>query len=834
MSVSNRKLAAIVFTDIVGFTELTADNEPAALKLLETQRKLLKPIVESFNGEWLKEIGDGLLLSFATNHEAVNCSVEIQRKVKSIENLNLRIGIHQGEVVFQGNDVIGDDVNIAARIEPFSAPGGIAVSGRVNVGLERDPDFDTSYIGRPSLKGVKQKVEVFCITSHGLPKTDLDYVSAKLEPEKKSITKRIILPLTGLVFTLIGAFVWLIFPLISFSIADEESRFEKKIAVLYFENKGQTDDTYFADGLTEEIITRLSRINNLSVASRYDVIGYKGKNIILDEIEEKLNADFILTGNVIRINDVLKISVELVNIDKRNVLWANSFEESLDNIFLVQDKVALNIVNNLGINISSKDKASVLIDPTKNTSLFDQLLKIKSQLPEFSSYENGIDTLIHRLNKIIESDSTFADAIATRGLYYFFKYYQKGYWIDKDLDLGKELSQAAIKDFETALYLDSKNLIALGSLPITYLISLWKIPSTTGKIFTARKAFVLFNDLKSYYPDNYMTNFVRGLYHRIKARMAALSNESDYDEAVKNLIKAIDQMRNGIENNALDPLVKKIYEEGLKTTASFVDTYNDYSLAIEYYDELIELYQKEKKFKNLEYTLENQIFVYLWTGYFEKSIDLSFKFESIAKLNESISGLVSSNLLIAKAYSEKGEPEIGLELLENLESEYIDEIKLLNQLRLKLYKSEIYFMMNDYSQAAIEIEKTIIIADSMVTKKQYNEYHLWLATGHRMYAESIAAKVYSELNDINRSNYYINQIETEIPKQPRLYFAESVNILNNLSLTYKKNGNKSKALEYKRSAIKEMNTIAKKLSEPDRNSYLNNIKLNKELQLTNS
>ena len=141
-----RKLAAIVFTDIAGFTKLSAENEPAALALLETQRDLLKPIVTEHNGHWLKEIGDGLLLSFNTNLEAVNCAIAIQKAVKEVDALNLRIGIHQGEVVFQGSDVVGDDVNIASRLEPFAAVGGVAVSGRVNSTLKRDPQFESKLI----------------------------------------------------------------------------------------------------------------------------------------------------------------------------------------------------------------------------------------------------------------------------------------------------------------------------------------------------------------------------------------------------------------------------------------------------------------------------------------------------------------------------------------------------------------------------------------------------------------------------------------------------------------------------------------------------------------
>ena len=158
MSEPKRKLAAIVFTDIVGFTKLTADDQSKAAALLNTQRDLLKPLVESRNGTWIKEMGDGLLLIFDTVTDAVECCIEIQQILKPITHLNLRIGIHQGEILITDNDVIGDDVNITARIEPFSAEGGIAISNKVNDALVRESGFETKYLGKPKLKGVGQKV----------------------------------------------------------------------------------------------------------------------------------------------------------------------------------------------------------------------------------------------------------------------------------------------------------------------------------------------------------------------------------------------------------------------------------------------------------------------------------------------------------------------------------------------------------------------------------------------------------------------------------------------------------------------------------------------------
>mgnify|MGYP003328477152 CR=1 FL=1 len=157
------KLSAIGFTDIVGFTELSAKNEPAALELINKQRDLLKPIVEYCEGVWLKEIGDGLLLTFNSSVEAVNCCIEIQKVAKNTNGLNLRIAIHQGEVILQAKDIIGDDVNITSRIEKYAAAGGIAISDRVNAALERNPEFSTQYLGSPNLKGVSQEVKIYSI-----------------------------------------------------------------------------------------------------------------------------------------------------------------------------------------------------------------------------------------------------------------------------------------------------------------------------------------------------------------------------------------------------------------------------------------------------------------------------------------------------------------------------------------------------------------------------------------------------------------------------------------------------------------------------------------------
>ena len=226
-----RKLAAIMFTDIAGYTALSAKDSTKASELLSTQRDTLKPIVEKYGGSWMKEIGDGLLLTFDSATSAVECSIAIQTKTKYIEQLNLRIGIHQGEVIKQDGDVIGDDVNIASRIEPFSAVGGVAISDKIYRDISSNKEFQTKFVGQPKLKGVSQEVKVYCITSHKLPETNIAKVSAKLE--KKS--KFNFITLVSVTCILITILLFVVFK-------NKNNQNIPSIAIVPFVNKGESED----------------------------------------------------------------------------------------------------------------------------------------------------------------------------------------------------------------------------------------------------------------------------------------------------------------------------------------------------------------------------------------------------------------------------------------------------------------------------------------------------------------------------------------------------------------------------------------------------------------
>ena len=169
-NISKKKLKAIVFTDIVNFTQISAKDEEKALDLIQKQNELIKPIVEKHNGEWLKEIGDGLLFSFDSSLDAVHCSIEIQQSLQEIDDFKIRIGIHQGDIFIKDGDVFGDDVNITSRVEGCSPEGGISISDKVYRDIQGVKDIETGFIGYKQLKGVEQEIQVRCITSHDLPK----------------------------------------------------------------------------------------------------------------------------------------------------------------------------------------------------------------------------------------------------------------------------------------------------------------------------------------------------------------------------------------------------------------------------------------------------------------------------------------------------------------------------------------------------------------------------------------------------------------------------------------------------------------------------------------
>jgi class 3 adenylate cyclase/tetratricopeptide (TPR) repeat protein len=373
-----RKLAAIMFTDIAGYTALSAKDSTKASELLTTQRETLKPIVEKHGGSWMKEIGDGLLLTFDSATSAVECSIAIQEATKNIEDLNLRIGIHEGEVIKQDGDVIGDDVNVASRIEPFSAIGGVAISQKVQQAISSNQEFDTKYVGKPKLKGVAQEVKVYCINSHGLPETDISKVSAKLEEESKFN----IFALTGGILTAIGIAFWIAVGVFDVSFGGKVE--VPSVGILMMENRGVEEDEFWASSFTEDLIIKVASAPGLiRVTPMKEILEVDSKGSF-EEIAKKLRVKYLLTSSIHKKEDGFDLHCQLIEAESGNSKYANKWSESIDK--------APTIVGNLADNILKTLKVSTNQEITKiskvNVEAYEYYLRGRYQYKKQQTDEN--------------------------------------------------------------------------------------------------------------------------------------------------------------------------------------------------------------------------------------------------------------------------------------------------------------------------------------------------------------------------------------------------------------------------------------------------------------
>ena len=387
-----RKLAAIMFTDIADYTAISAKDETKALELLNIQKKILAPIVKEFNGTLHKEMGDGNLLSFKTVSEAVKCGIKIQEETRSIENLNLRIGIHEGEVTLKNNDLLGDDVNIAARIEPFSAIGGIAISGKVQQNISSLTHFKTKYIGKPKLKGVSQEVNVYCITSHGLPETDISKVSAKLEVKTK-------LPL----YALIGG-ICILITILFFIFRNQEDEVPS-IAIIPLENKGEIKDEFYSYSISSDLISDVSSAGNIRVASLKDIEKLDYISLTNEELAKKLFVRYISQGSLWKVDSIFQLSLELYDTKKERIQWSKNWQKNWSDLPTIKGGLSENILTNLDV----VTKLNTTKTKFQNPEAYEFYLKAKNI---YEKRENIEDTKIAQqlLNKAIDLDENLLAA----------------------------------------------------------------------------------------------------------------------------------------------------------------------------------------------------------------------------------------------------------------------------------------------------------------------------------------------------------------------------------------------------------------------------------------
>jgi adenylate cyclase len=391
-----RKLAAIMFTDIVGYTALMSKDEQNAMQILQKSLDILKPLIEQYNGELLDNIGDGTLSSFPSVVDAVNCALEIQRTIRKESELILRIGIHLGDLVFSGGHVFGDGVNIASRIEPLAPPGGICITEKVYSDLRNKPGIQAVPLGEKKLKNVDRPIKLYALSEEKPPSAAVPEPSVDKETEPAPVRKRsrrILMSVAGIVVAILGLYaIYSRYFAAPSTIPDEGAI--KSIAVLPFVNmSADKDQEYFCDGLAEELLNMLAKIEGLRVIARTSSFSFKGKDVKIAIIGKELNVESILEGSVRKAGEKVRITTQLIKVSDNSHLWSETYDRRLDDIFTVQEEISRQVVDALKVTLLAEDESELAGRPTENIQAYDLYLVGLHHLNQRTevSYQKAVD-----------------------------------------------------------------------------------------------------------------------------------------------------------------------------------------------------------------------------------------------------------------------------------------------------------------------------------------------------------------------------------------------------------------------------------------------------------
>jgi adenylate cyclase len=438
-----RQLAAILFTDIVGYTALMQENEQKAVALIKHYNVALERTVGMHEGKVLNYYGDGSLCSFPSVTEAVNCAIDLQKELQSEPPVPLRIGLHVGEIFFEEGKALGDAVNVASRIQSLGQANTIFFSKEIFDKIKNHPEFKAISLGQFVFKNVDEPVEVFALTNEGLSIPKREQMSGKLKEvrKKNSVRRNTIIAVSILMIAIAAYFLF------SKYFTRPNKDIEKSIAVIPFIIiSADPQQEYFAVGMMDEILNHLYKIGGLNVISRTSSMAYKDSKKTSKEIANELGVGNLLEGSVQKDGDHIRIIVQLINGKTDDHLWAETYVREFKDVFAIQSEIAQKVASALKIKIDPETKSRIEYIPTENTSAYNLYLVSKEK---FSN--NDVTGWKQLLGKVIQLDSSFAPAYADLGFYWLF-----GGLFDFGGDLNaKQVLDSALLLLKKAMYLDS-------------------------------------------------------------------------------------------------------------------------------------------------------------------------------------------------------------------------------------------------------------------------------------------------------------------------------------------------------------------------------------------
>ena len=399
----DRRLLAILAADVVGYSRLMEADEPGTIARLKAIRtELAEPLVAEHHGRIVKLMGDGVLVVFESVVDAVACAVAIQKAVSErnstmleAERIVFRIGINLGDVALVDGDVYGDGVNVAARLEQLCDPGGVLISGTAYDHLKGKLDLRLEPRGVQHLKNIHEPVRVYRVASIGAGSARRPTREAASARERVARRWRWVAAASLTLLLLLALAAWLrpwqpaveaaSLERMAFPLPDKPS-----IAVLPFKNmSGEAEQEYFADGLTDDLITDLSKISGLFVIARNSVFELKGRDVKVHEAAERLGVRYVVEGSVRRAGNDVRVNVQLVDATTGGQLWAERYDGSLDDIFAVQDRLVRVIVDALALNLSPEEEREIGRGQTNNLDAREAFQKGWERVLRFTDEANA-------------------------------------------------------------------------------------------------------------------------------------------------------------------------------------------------------------------------------------------------------------------------------------------------------------------------------------------------------------------------------------------------------------------------------------------------------------
>jgi len=456
-----RKLTAILCADVHGYSRLMGENEEATVRTLSAHRRIIDGLIEQHHGRFVNSAGDSVLAEFASVVNAVECAVEIQTTLKA-ENAHLpserwmefRIGVNLGDVIVDGEQIYGDGINVAARLESLAEPGGIYISGKVREEIRNKLALKCEDLGEQRVKNIAEPVRVFRV----LP--DAGGATRKAGGAQRTYVRRGVFSIAGL--AIVAAIVVLVQhvsltpPHTSASIPPSQSPAlplpdKPSIAVLPFANvSGDPAQEYFSDGVTDQLITDLSKLPGLFVIDRNSAFTYKGKTVRVQEVSRELGVRLVLEGSVRKTSDAVRIAVQLVDATTGANLWAERFDRPLHDIFTVQDEIVQKIVTTLDLEFKLGERGMPAVGRmhgTDNLEAFDYVLR--GAWYSWGGTQEGNAKARAMYEKAIELDPKYADAYVDVGWTYFWDLVNG--WIEPSQEFPAGTHPDPVKSQERAI-----------------------------------------------------------------------------------------------------------------------------------------------------------------------------------------------------------------------------------------------------------------------------------------------------------------------------------------------------------------------------------------------